>query len=693
MSNRDDRERTRPQGIRRAARSLASLAAALLLAGVALLATAAPRALGAQPVTGIRNTRHNLSASSANTVRATSETELCVFCHTPHGGRTDAPLWNRDFSDQAYTPYTSPSLQGGTGQPNGFSKLCLSCHDGSIALGAVTNAPNAGSGAPLTMTGAAGDGTMPAGATRIGTNLLNHHPISFAYDAGLRTDDGELADPSTLGASGVRLYEGATTGVRDNVQCTTCHDPHTDALPDFLRLDPRGRTGSLCLTCHVKPGWTGSSHESSPSSVAIGGVTTAVSTHGCFACHTPHAPAGAERLLRDGANAGASAIERTCFQCHRAAGPAKDIQAEFIKTSRHLVADDGTAGRHRPVFITTPSAGLPENVLLQPGSAAPDGRFTDAQHVECVDCHNPHRATAANRLEGMRGISISGAILESVRNDSSSAGPSEQYALCFRCHGDSYTTALPTPLPSGLTPRNKRTEFQPANSAFHPIAARGRNLSANLNAQLTPNGLSVNAQIRCTDCHNSNAFATTTGRVTSSPTSPSGPHGSTNAPLLRANYRRDPGATSYQVNNFALCFRCHSATVLLGATAGASTNFDDQINGRDNLHEVHLRDRISKSGAVCASCHYNIHSNQETTTTQYNVNGVVSTTPPAGVPSRLVNFHPNVRGIGGRPRPEWWFNTGTRERRCYLACHTETGAVGGEVMNGLPYRPSAGDLP
>lgn len=643
--------------------------------------------------TGIRNTKHNLSASSTNAVRAASETELCVFCHTPHGGRTDAPLWNRGVSGQSYTPYTSPSLQASPGQPDGYSKLCLSCHDGSIALGAVTNTPNASAAGAIGVVGAGGDGTMPAGATRIGTNLLNHHPISFPYDATVLANDGELADPASLTGSPVRLYEGATPGVRNTVQCTTCHDPHTDVLPKFLRQDPRGRTGSLCLSCHTKPGWAGSAHESATASVAIGGATAPVSTHSCFACHTPHAPVGSERLLRVGAVGGVSAIEQTCFQCHQSAGPAKNIQAEFAKSSRHDVASTAYAGRHRPVFITTPAAGLPENVLLQPGNAAPDGRFTDGMHVECVDCHNPHRTTAANKLAGMRGISITGAIIPSVRNDSSAAGLSEQYAVCLRCHGDSYATALPSTLPSTLTPRNKRTEFQPTNSAFHPVAARGRNTSANLNAQLSPNGLSVNAMIRCTDCHNSNAFATTTGRVVGTPGSASGPHGSTNQPLLRANYRRTPGATSYAASNFALCFRCHSPAVLLSRTSGASTNFEDDINGKGNLHQVHLDDRIAKTGAVCASCHFNVHSNQETITTQYNVNGIVYTTPPAATPTRNVSFHPSIRGIGGRARPEWWINTSTRERRCYLQCHTETGAVGGTTMAGWQYRPAAGDLP
>ena len=650
-------------------------------------------AVAAYAQTGIRNTRHNLSAGSVNTVRAVSESELCVFCHTPHGGQTEAPLWNRAFSGMTYTPYTSPSLQGSTRQPDGNSKLCLSCHDGSIALGALINTPNTGPAGTIAMSGVAGDGTMATGAMRIGTNLLNHHPISFVYDNAVRLNDGELVDPSQLSLTPIRLYEGATPGVRNTMQCSTCHDAHTDLLPKFLRQDPRGRTGNLCLTCHVKPGWVGSAHESAAASVTIGGTAAPVSTHSCFACHTPHAPAGAERLLRNGAVAGVSALEQTCFQCHSATGPAKNIQAEFAKTSRHDVAATVTAGRHRPMFITIPTLGLPENVLLQPGSAAPDGRFTDAQHVECVDCHNPHRSTAANKLEGMRGIGITGAIIPNVRNDSSVLGLSEQYATCLRCHGDSFATALPAVLPSGLAPRNKRTEFQPTNSSFHPVVARGRNTSANLNAQLTPNGLSVNAVIRCTDCHNSNAFATTTGRVVGTLTSPSGPHGSTNTVMLRAAYVRTPGVLSYSANNFALCFRCHSAAVLLSQTSGASTNFDDQIQGRDNLHELHLVNRIDKTGAVCASCHFNVHSNQQTTTTQFNINGVVFLTPPAGTPTRNVNFHPNIRGIGGRARPEWWFNTTTRERRCYLACHTAAGAVGGQTMNGDPYRPPSGDLP
>ena len=663
---------------------------------VSLAAVLAPRPAPSQ-LTGIRNTRHNLSASSSNTVRATTESQVCVFCHTPHSSRLDAPLWNRNASAANYTPYTSPSLQGNTGQPNGASKLCLSCHDGSIAIGSVLNPPNPAASALINVTGTGPGGVMPAGRTLLGSNLQNDHPVSFTFDAQLSSDDGELVDPAQLPAT-LKLYEGGTPGVRNALQCVTCHDPHTDQLPKFLRLSARGRSGNLCVACHLKTGWSGSSHEASSKNVTIDGIALPVSEHACVGCHAPHTLDGAERLLRNAASSGISAIEQACYQCHGSAGPAKNIQGEIAKAgSRHPVENPSYAGAHRPMFQKYPPAGLPENVALQPGSPAPDSRYTDAMHVECVDCHNPHRVTASNRLEGMRGIALGGAVIENVRNDSTAAGLSEQYAVCFRCHGDTYASALPPVLASGLSPSNKRQEFQTANSSYHPVGGVGRNASANLNAQLTPYGLRTASVIRCTDCHNSNAYGSSGGKVVPVAGSASGPHGSTSASILRANYRSTLNLNTYNPGNFALCYLCHNEAALLGS----STNFDDTIDGRGNLHELHLRNRIDKSGAICKSCHYNIHSNVGTTTTQYSVDGVVTTVPPGTRTTRLVNFHPNVRGIGGRARPEWWFDSATRERRCYLQCHTPTGTPGGEIMNGetgsggkrARYRPASGDVP
>jgi len=632
---------------------------------------------------GMLDSKHNLSLSGPGPIRAVSETQVCVFCHTPHNANPAAPLWNRPLSGQTYTPYASGTLQAAVGQPNGYSRLCLSCHDGTIAIGSVHNL--GGQSATIQMQGTGPGGVLPAGNTLIGTDLANDHPVSFVFDGALAAADGELVAPSGL-TGRIRLYEGVNAGVRDSVQCTTCHDPHLTLHPKFLKKAVTGRADNLCLTCHLKPGWPGSSHESATARFFQG---TPVAELSCGACHHPHTKPGAPRLLREGAtDAGVPAIERTCYRCHAPAaegGISFDLKTQFGKTRRHPIAD--YLG-HEPVFtVATPT---PEAVL------------NTTKHVECPDCHNPHRVTAANKFRGMRAIDLAGNEVQDVTQSRDIA----EHEICFRCHGDTYVTVVGSTVPgdpSGTIPTgNKRLQFQTTNSAYHPVAGPGRNTSANLNDQLAPNGLSVTSVIRCSDCHNNDFFSGPSfrGVVSQYPpdlTQPKGPHGSARFNLLRARvWNTLPGPASWASTNFDLCFHCHDVTRLTARRTGdgARTNFYDGIEGKDNLHWVHLVDRVDKARPVCRSCHYNIHSNREETTTQYNVNGIVYTSPnAAGIPTRLISFHPNVRAIGGRSRPEWWINTATRERRCYLQCHRPDGTPGGSTMDGFKYRPPSGDLP
>jgi predicted CXXCH cytochrome family protein len=654
---------------------------------------------------GIMGTKHNLSSSGPGPIRALTETQVCLFCHTPHNANPlGVPLWNREFSVANYTPYDSPSIQATIGTPTGYSKLCLSCHDGTIAIGAVRNL----GGRPATVTGL--ESPLQAGSTLIGTVLTNDHPVSFVFDQSLRIQDGELADPDTL-TGPVRLKPGTNPLVANNVQCPSCHDPHEARLGKFLRKSPMGQSDNLCLTCHVKPGWVGSTHESDTFFYPKNQATTQVRDYSCFACHTPHTVLGAERLLRNAAIGGVSAIEEACYICHQpgaSGGIVMDIKTEFGKIWRHPITLD--PGTHRPIFLS--SSPLPENIQLSPGSPSPDGRFIDTKHVECVDCHNPHKVKKTNRTEGMRGIALDGTIVANVINDPNPADgqPSQvQYPICLRCHGDTFSTVVGVAtLPSGATPSNKRTEFQTANSAFHPVGGPGRNASSNLNAQLTPHALNTNSVIKCTDCHNSNSYEGTSGRVPSTGTTvstPVGPHGSTYPSIRRARYENTlPGPSVWDPSNFNLCFRCHNVTALTARRTGegARTNFYDDINGKDNLHWLHLIDRVDKARPLCKSCHYNVHSNVEAPNTQYRINGVVTTTPPAGTPTRLINFHPNILPISGRPKPEWWFDTVTKQRQCFLQCHRPDGSTGGVVMGGAAgeaggkvaeYRPNSGDLP
>ena len=216
----------------------------------------------AEVVSDVANTPHNLSVAGPGEVRAVSEDEICVFCHTPHGATNSpgAPLWNRALSTQTYTVYTSSSLdaetiRGQLAQPAGSSKLCLSCHDGTLAIGAV-NVKGGEQGVEIGMTGTAGDGTMAPGAgplsgfTRdLGVDLRNDHPISLTYDSTLAQTDGELVDPVTAAHIGVRQpgerplapLESTGNDGSAQLQCASCHDPHVRELDlsvsnKFLRL-------------------------------------------------------------------------------------------------------------------------------------------------------------------------------------------------------------------------------------------------------------------------------------------------------------------------------------------------------------------------------------------------------------------------------------------------------------------------
>ncbi len=100
---------------------------------------------------GIIATKHNLSMYGPGPVKALSTTEICIFCHTPHNSSPDFPLWNREDPGENYDLYGSPTVIATIGQPTGGSRLCLSCHDGTIAIGSLLNLPGAGIGGPGTL--------------------------------------------------------------------------------------------------------------------------------------------------------------------------------------------------------------------------------------------------------------------------------------------------------------------------------------------------------------------------------------------------------------------------------------------------------------------------------------------------------------------------------------------------------------
>ena len=263
--------------------------------------TQATTAAAGLSANGILYSRHNLSsygehyqATTSVTGTSTSTgilptavitTEICVFCHTPHFGKTDsAPLWNRGTAATGYVSYGM--TLGGTdvNSVGGSSLACLSCHDGVTTLDNIINKPGKGSrtggtGADLgwvfseigtgdTVGDTASGGDIVGGAVKassrlnIGGNnnnsrdaaavdLSNDHPINVAYNGGtvasLRPtftviSSLVMSNAKTLGGSSIYgrsdnlwaskgfISDTATIAdiLRDGgkVQCSSCHDPH-----------------------------------------------------------------------------------------------------------------------------------------------------------------------------------------------------------------------------------------------------------------------------------------------------------------------------------------------------------------------------------------------------------------------------------------------------------------------------------
>jgi len=279
---------------------------------VSLVGAAATMVVGsasAVPMNSIAESWHNLGAGNSKATtpngvgpanHSTATGEICVFCHTPHGGDSSAsvPLWNRNITNPpTYTRYSDlgTSTFDAAEAPIGSVTIgCLSCHDGTQAIDALLNAPGSGNytapgGTPPALGGFVGDdqtgGQLKGGIVQnLGTDLSNDHPVSMQYGGGGITigapvgptidvdfrvpanetlgtgatvwyipgeitatdiDATQYVNSKSLNAAGrdrldVILYtrnEGTVAGgPQPFVECGSCHDPHNVDNPTFLRI-------------------------------------------------------------------------------------------------------------------------------------------------------------------------------------------------------------------------------------------------------------------------------------------------------------------------------------------------------------------------------------------------------------------------------------------------------------------------
>jgi hypothetical protein len=214
----------------------------------------------------IVTTQHNLSITGPGPIKAVSETQICVFCHTPHHADSSGPLWNHSLSSASsyIVPSSATLLSTPQNPPDGDSRLCLSCHDGTVAIGSVINLGGAATTISMQDSGTGeltGGKLTPNTPTNFGTDLSGHHPVSIEVDPALITDKEAQCNSGLVSLkvcnptapvkllSTANLY-GAGPHTHVGVQCSSCHDAHEDPVPGttmFLRVD----ASQLCGLCHV----------------------------------------------------------------------------------------------------------------------------------------------------------------------------------------------------------------------------------------------------------------------------------------------------------------------------------------------------------------------------------------------------------------------------------------------------------
>ena len=510
-----------------------------------LFLAAVPSSVAAAPHGGVAGSKHDLSTGGPGPIRAMSETNPCAFCHLPHVGGTTS----RPDPGSIHAPYESSTMRGRAGRPSGATRVCLSCHDGTIAVGQTlgrhirTNIAAIPSGRP----------------SNLGTDLRKGHPVSFVpAPAGGDTRPPPPGDPVKLDRRG-------------ELQCTSCHDPHQEYGGDpvvGMFLAKSAQNSELCLTCHeaarVSP--AGASHAGS-SALIVGGQGNArqasVASAGCAACHRPHGAEPSGRML----DKPPGDDDAVCLRCHSGTVARANVGADWTKPFAHSGnergvhdAAEGKAGALRS---------LPES---SPGAR---------RHVTCVDCHDPHEARGATAgatgvggaLAGVWGVDLSGQRVEPARFE---------YEVCLKCHGDSANKPQPVGGRRGDSIRrasgdpNLRMQLSPSAASFHPIALPGR--SAAVPGLKQPHN--EQSVISCGDCHASDGGPGNGGA------GPRGPHGSIHPFLLERGYATRAGSVE-SPGTYALCYKCHDRDVLLSSKSGFPK------------HRAHVVDW----GSPCSACH------------------------------------------------------------------------------------------
>jgi predicted CXXCH cytochrome family protein len=591
---------------------------------------------GPAPTTDVLGV-HDLGSGTSPVRGANSN--ACIYCHVPHGGLSTAPLWNQTLSTKQYT--LNQGTTGTAPTPTSVgraSTLCLSCHDGTVAIGQTV-----------------GLGTLKMTGTLVGmgTNLESSHPFSI---------QPEIKDAASLVSTLVSSHTTKDPTVRlidNNIECSTCHDVHNQyndrRNTKFLVRD--NTSSKLCFACHDLGARTVNSRENSLTAWPTSAHSTStlqlapkagfppyanIGEVGCSVCHATHGAVGSA-LMRKNPNRPLNIDDtsQACVTCH-------DGSDNLAQPLLNVFADMNGPGQvAHPFGDSSNLHSLDEPVVLDRN-----------RHATCADCHTPHAAQPTTAFTATANLRPSQIGVTGVSSTGTPTRPATyQYENCLRCHGTSdgkqslpaYGYMPARAMFSGDT-LNVSLEFSQAALSSHPVMRDATNLSRpslrqNMwNVNFSVQGRPMSNRLLCTDCHNSDNNREFGG------TGPNGPHGSKNDHILERQYTMSkiapggkPGSQIGNLNEkpildpvpgspYALCAKCHDLQYI---NSGASWP----------EHNRHIQ-----NGFSCSVCH--------------SAHGVPAGTP--GSARALISFDMNVVGTNNNQPVSY---NGTS---CTLTCHEHT---------------------
>lgn len=332
--------------------------------------------------------------------------------------------------------------------------------------------------------------------------------------------------------------------------CLQCHELLPNEDHKFKKIGP---SVNLCNNCHdpIK-------------SDKVNHVPFAKGD--CVTCHNPHGSEQRFMLMQ-------KSIPQLCFSCHKEDMSKKKTLHPPVEEGDCLVCHQAHSSSNPKLLVK------PGNSLCFMCHTDIESGLTEAENIhtpasQCTSCHNPHGSDSERMLSSdvpNLCFTCHDGIKQTIMQAVDKHKAVEEGEKCINCHSPHFTKfsklLLNEPMSLCLSCHNKIMKIQNGTlTNMKELFEKNNNWHGPIRER------------DCSGCHN--------------------PHGSkTDFRLLKWIYPKE-FYSSFSVEQYELCFKCHQPTLVLDPKTTTLTRFR---NREQNLHFLHVNKKVK--GRTCRTCH------------------------------------------------------------------------------------------